>query len=52
MLPDGTVLEGTGIAPDVRVELPNDAYRSADPTLESGLELLRARVKKADKADP
>jgi C-terminal processing protease CtpA/Prc len=40
MLPDGTVTEGVGVQPDVRVDLPQAAYEKSDPTLEKALELL------------
>jgi C-terminal processing protease CtpA/Prc len=44
MLPDGQPIEGVGIPPDTRVEVPASAYATADPTLEKGLEVLRASV--------
>jgi C-terminal processing protease CtpA/Prc len=44
MLPDGYPIEGVGIAPDTRVEAPKTSYVTADPTLEKGLETLRAKV--------
>ncbi len=44
MLPDGQSFEGVGIRPDMRVEAPKTAYAAADPTLEKGLEALRAKV--------
>jgi hypothetical protein len=44
MLPNGEVYEGVGIAPDTRVDLPKDAYLTADPTLEKGFEILRAKL--------
>ncbi len=40
-LPDGTLIEGVGIAPDVLVDLPASAYANADPTLDKAIELLR-----------
>jgi hypothetical protein len=33
----------------VRVERSKSDYESADPTLEKGLDLLRAKIKAADK---
>jgi C-terminal processing protease CtpA/Prc len=44
MQPDGTPFEGTGIRPDVEVREPPAAYIGADPTLERGLEVLRAKT--------
>jgi hypothetical protein len=44
MLPDGQPIEGVGIQPDTRVEAPETSYAAADPTLEKGLEVLRAKV--------
>lgn len=49
MLPDGTPIEGVGIAPEVRFERSKSDYQSADPTLEKGLELLRVKIEAADK---
>jgi hypothetical protein len=40
-LPDGTLIEYVGIAPDVVVDEPASAYAQADPTLDKALELLR-----------
>ena len=47
MLPDGQSIEGVGIAPDTRVEAVETSYATADPTLEKGLEVLRAKVSAA-----
>ena len=47
MLPDEQPIEGVGIAPDTPVEAPNTSYATADPTLEKGLEILRATVSSA-----
>jgi C-terminal processing protease CtpA/Prc len=47
LLPDGTPTEGVGIAPEVEVREPAAAYAERDPTLEKGLEVLRAKVSKA-----
>ncbi len=44
MLPDGTPIEGRGIAPEVVVEAPDEAYEDRDPTLEKGLSILREKV--------
>ncbi len=44
MTPDGQTFEGTGLAPDVLVELPSASRSDRDPTLERGIEVLRARV--------
>jgi C-terminal processing protease CtpA/Prc len=43
-LPDGTILEGRGIEPDVPVKVqPGDLERD-DPILEKGLEVLRKKL--------
>lgn len=47
MLPDGTTFEGKGIPPQVEVNAGAAAYRDRDPTLDKGLELLRAQINKA-----
>jgi len=44
MTPDGQTFEGIGLRPDVPVELPAAAHAEHDPTLEKGIEVLRARV--------
>ena len=44
LLPDGTAFEGVGISPAVEVNAPLEAYRTRDPTLEKGLDILRAKV--------
>lgn len=44
MMPNGDVIEGVGIPPDVRVEVDKAAYATTDPTLEKGLEILRAKI--------
>lgn len=46
LLPDGTPFEGKGVPPAVRVEVPAEAYKDADPTLAKGLEVLRAKAGK------
>jgi C-terminal processing protease CtpA/Prc len=50
MTPDGETFEGIGLAPDVLVDLPSTDHAEHDPTLDKGLEVLRARV--AATADP
>lgn len=45
LMPDGTMIEGKGVQPSIRVEAPADAYKTTDPTLLKGLEILRDRVK-------
>ena len=40
MLPDGTVFEGKGIAPDVVVETEQADFARRDPVLEKALELI------------
>lgn len=42
LLPDGTLLEGRGIEPDVRVPASPDDFERDDPVLKRALELLRA----------
>ncbi len=44
LMPDGSVFEGVGIAPDVTVDVPPEDYAKRDPTLEKGLEVLRRKV--------
>lgn len=41
MLPDGTVLEGRGVEPDVRVESKMSDFESGDPVLAAALKALR-----------
>ncbi len=41
MLPDGTVFEGVGIAPDVHVDTSPDDLRERDPVLDIALRSLR-----------
>ncbi len=41
MRPDGTVFEGSGIAPDMTVSPPRSAFADADPVLEKALGFLR-----------
>jgi hypothetical protein len=48
MLPDGTAFEGKGIPADFEVKEPVEAYKDRDPTLEKGLEVLRAKVAAAN----
>jgi len=47
MTPDGKTFEGIGIPPEELVELPAASHAEHDPTLEKGLEVLRARVRAA-----
>lgn len=44
LLPDGTPIEGVGIAPAIEVAAPAADYQQKDPTLEKGLEVLRQKV--------
>jgi len=46
LLPDGTVLEGKGVSPDVLVDPPQDAFRTGDPVLAKALEAARAKAAK------
>lgn len=41
MLPDGTVFEGVGITPDIRVETSPGDFRDNDPVLDAALKILR-----------
>ncbi len=41
LLPDGTLLEGRGVEPDVTVKAGPDAFRDSDPVLEEALKVLR-----------
>lgn len=45
MLPDGTPVEGRGVPPNILVELPEEAYKDADPTWKKAVETLRAKVR-------
>jgi len=45
LMPDGTLIEGKGVQPSINVEVPADVYKTTDPTLEKGLEVLRTKVK-------
>jgi RNA polymerase sigma factor (sigma-70 family) len=45
MLPDGTPIEGKGVPPAIRVDVPADEYKTADATLAKALDVLRAKVK-------
>lgn len=44
LLPDGTPIEGKGVPVKVRIEVPAEAYKDADPTLAKGLEVLRGKL--------
>ena len=46
MTPDAQTFEGIGLAPDVSVELPVAAHAEHDPTLEKGIQVLRAAVQR------
>jgi len=45
LLPGGTPFEGKGIEPSVRVDEPAEAYRTADPTLAKGIEVVSAALR-------
>jgi hypothetical protein len=45
LLPDGTPIEGTGIAPQVLVNEPPEAYRDRDPTWEKAIEVMKEKAK-------
>jgi C-terminal processing protease CtpA/Prc len=41
MLPDGTELEGKGVAPDITVKATPTDLEASDPVLDEGLKQLR-----------
>ena len=43
-LPDGTVLEGRGVTPDVRVEAALAEFRDRDPVLDAAIGALREKI--------
>jgi hypothetical protein len=45
LMPDGTPIEGAGIAPDVAVDAPLGAYEKKDPTWDKTVEILRKRAR-------
>src|SRR5205823_5468072 len=47
MMPDGSPIEGAGIAPDIECDFPAEAYKDKDPTWEKALQLLREKIAKA-----
>lgn len=49
MMPNGETFEGRGISPQVKLDLPAEAYAEEDPTLEKGLEILRQKTKSPEK---
>ena len=47
VLPNGKILEGEGIEPDIKVELtPEDVENKKDPQLEKAVEVLKAEIAK------
>ncbi len=44
LMPDGTPIEDAGIAPDLAVNGPADAYKEKDPTWEEAIEVLRRKA--------
>jgi C-terminal processing protease CtpA/Prc len=52
LLPDGTPIEGAGIAPDVAVDAPAGAYKEKDPTWEKAVEVLRKKASAGKLATP
>lgn len=44
LMPDGTPIEGAGIAPDIAVDAPSGAYGEKDPTWDKAVEILRKRA--------
>lgn len=46
ILPDGTIIDGEGLKPDIVIENPKDETDS-DPQLEKALEIIRSEVKKS-----
>ncbi len=52
LLPDGTPIEGAGIAPEIAVAAPPGAYREKDPTWERAVEVLRKKASRGEPATP
>jgi hypothetical protein len=52
LLPDGTPIEGAGIAPDVSVAAPAAAYHEKDPTWDKAVEVLRKKSSAGKPATP
>jgi C-terminal processing protease CtpA/Prc len=44
LMPDGQPIEGRGIQPQIRVDLPDTAFEKRDPIWEAAVEALRKRV--------
>jgi len=44
LMPDGTPVEGAGIAPDITVDLPVCAYQNTDPTWRTALSILQEMI--------
>jgi C-terminal processing protease CtpA/Prc len=44
LMPDGQPIEGRGIQPRIRVDVPDIAFKDKDPIWERAVELLRERV--------
>ena len=44
LMPDGRPIEGGGIQPQIRVDVPDIAFKDRDPIWERAVELLRERV--------
>jgi len=47
LLPDGTPIEGRGVQPDVAADFDEAAYKSADPTWEKGVAVLREKIEQS-----
>jgi hypothetical protein len=45
MMPDGQPIEGRGIEPQIKVDMPDSAFEKTDPIWEKAVETLRARIK-------
>ena len=45
LMPNGQVLEGAGVTQAIEVKEPPNAYETNDPTLQKGIEVLRAATK-------
>lgn len=45
MLPDGTVIEGRGVLPQIEAKFPASAFGARDPVFERGLEALKEKLK-------
>ena len=49
MMPDGSLVEGVGVAPAVELTFPRNAYSQGDPTWEKAREILRKKVDETER---